>query len=87
MNELLCSREIVNRHFDRKDYVYQRRVEKLCDNFSWKRKLWLSLLSLYYNIDAYLCNVRIELRWNEFFFWFVKIMNQYFERKESSVSG
>ena len=62
--------------------IFRRRVAKFCESFSRKRKRRCSILSdaYNYNIDAYMFatySVKVER-----IMLFVKIVNQYFEKKK-----
>ena len=68
-NELLCSREIVNRHFESKVCFSGASCKVLCE-FLTEAKVQFSL-SHAYRILTCLCLQRIELRWKSLFpkFW------------------
>ena len=67
--------------------VFWRRVEKFCENFSWRRKLQFSLSSdtcIIITSMPSLATYRVKV---ERILLFMKIVSQYFERKERSATG
>ena len=69
-NELLATNEIMQN--SRNPVSFHKITES---------KLFENLNDEIYNIDAYVCNLQIKLRWNELLFS-QEIVNRHFERKE-----
>ena len=70
-NELLAANEIM---WNSRNHVSFHKIKK--------SKLFENLNEEIYNIDAYVCNLEIKLRWNELL-CSQEILNRHFERKES----
>ena len=62
----------------------ERIIVRNCESAFWKKgtsvfRWWVVKFWCLYNMDAYVCNLWIKLKWNELL-W--EIVNQHFERKE-----